>query len=138
MAANRLEGEVEITLDKRRILKLTWRGAALFSQETGISVDKFVRVAAEEANGGNTPRFDHLALLLWSMLIHEDKLLTIEKAEGLFEYAPGSTMSDKTVHVMTKLFEVYSLRQGYDPKKQEAGKTENPPSQIENLRSPNA
>jgi len=142
MAANRLEGEVEITLDKRRILKLTMRARALFSQQTGISVDKFVRLMSVDLTEGNTPRNDYLAALLWACLVHEDRLLTLEQAENLPTYAVGESDSEKQMVVVTKLIEIWNLRQGVDPKelekKSEAGGTEAPPAQIETLRSPNA
>lgn len=142
MAANKLEGEVEITLDKRRILKLNWRACALFSEQTGISVDKFVRLMAADLEAGNSPRYDFLAALLWSCLVHEDRLLTIEQAQNLPTYATGKTDLEKQMVVIQKLIELWNLRQGFDPKdldKKGAGGTENPPgSQIENLRSTNA
>lgn len=141
MAANRLEGEVEITLDKRRILKLTWRASALFSQQTGISVDKFVRLMAADLEAGNTPRYDHLAAFLWACLVHEDRLLTLEQAQNLPTYAAGNTDLERQMVVIQKLIELWNLRQGFDPKELEkkgAGGTEPPPAQIENLRSSNA
>ena len=142
MAANRLEGEVEITLDKRRILKLTWRARALFSQQTGVSVDKFVRTMAADLEAGNSPRYDYLAAFLWACLIHEDRLLTLEQAENLPDYAVGKTDLERQMMVIKALIEVWNLRQGFDPKetekKPEAGGSENPPAQIESLRSSNA
>jgi len=140
MAANRLEGEVEITLDKRRILKLTMRARALFSQQTGISVDKFVRLMVADLEAGNTPRYDYLAAMLWACLVHEDRLLTLEQAESLTNFAVGQTDLERQMAVIQKLIEVWNLRQGFRPEdlKKEAGGTEAPPAQIETLRSPNA
>jgi len=142
MAANRLEGEVEITLDKRRILKMTMRARALFSQQTGISVDKFVRLMVADLQEGNSPRNDYLAALLWACLVHEDRMLTLEQAENLPTYAVGEKDSERQLVVVKKLIDVWNLREGFDPKeaekKPEAGGTEAPPAQIETLRSPNA
>lgn len=130
MAANRLEGEVEITLDKRRILKQTWRGVALFSQHTGISVDAFARMCTKDIENGNTPRTDFLAELLWCYLEHEDRMLTVERAAELIGYAEGSTWVEKQITVIRSCLEVYSLRQGFDPQKvkAEAGEANVPPS----------
>lgn len=134
MAANPGEGEVEITLDKRRILKLTWRGVSIFSKATGISVDTFMKNVQEEIAKGELPRFDHMAALLHACLIHEDSKLTVEQAEELFQHEKSTTWVEKQLEVMRKLNEVYALRQGWDPKKatekaKEAGGAEVPPDQ---------
>lgn len=68
---------VLIKLDKERHLLRTLRGMKLFEEKTGKSLLK----------GFNTQEItiDEIYALLWSLLIHEDKNLELDKIEGMVD-----------------------------------------------------
>ncbi|MDD4986685.1 MAG: hypothetical protein PHQ43_13070 [Dehalococcoidales bacterium] len=66
---------VKIQLDRERHLLRTFRGMKLFEEKTGKSMLRGFN--AEECTS------DDFVALLWSLLIHEDRDLTIEQVEEL-------------------------------------------------------
>jgi hypothetical protein len=126
MAANSLEGEVEIQLDRPRPLKLTFRACTLYEQQTGQTVDEFFLTVGAIAlkyglRDGDAPpaeavvellhaaRVDRLAALLWVCLLHGDRRMTFDRALDLFDSAPGDTLQEKQTYITGKLREVWAV-----------------------------
>lgn len=69
---------VTIKLDKERNLLRTLKGMKRFEEQTGKSMLKGFDPA--------TLTEDDINVMLWSLLIHEDKGLTLEKVEEMTEH----------------------------------------------------
>lgn len=134
MAANSLEGEVEIQLDRPRNLKLTFRACTLYEQATGQTVDEFfltvgaIAIKYKLKDGDDPPaeavidllhaaRVDRLAALLWVCLLHGDRRMTPDRALDLFDHAPGDTLQEKQTYITGKLREVWAATR--KPREQE-------------------
>lgn len=68
---------ISIELDRERHLLRTFRGMKLFEDKTNKSMLKGFEV--EDC------KIDDFIALLWSLLIHEDKTLTVEQVEGMID-----------------------------------------------------
>lgn len=88
-----IKPEVAIILDKERHLRFNFNAAKAFKRETGKSMlDTSVwRVVDEEI----------IVALVWSLLIHEDKELTIDQVGELLDFGNISTVTDKLSEVYT-------------------------------------
>jgi hypothetical protein len=131
--ANKMQGEAEIVLDKRRILRLNMRARRLYEQATnGETVNKFFDSIAAiyrkypiPTDGEtylveaqiellNSISIDRVSKLLWSCLEWDDRLLTEEKAADLIECARGESADAKITEVVMKLWEVQAASRGID------------------------
>jgi predicted house-cleaning noncanonical NTP pyrophosphatase (MazG superfamily) len=80
---------VSIKLDKERYLLRTLRGMKLFEDKTGKSMLRGFDI--------NTLTNDDVIAMLWSLLIHEDKELTIEQTEELTEQIDAMEVVQKII-----------------------------------------
>lgn len=78
---------VSITLDKERKLLRTLRGMKLFEEKTNKSLLKGFKV--EDLT------MDDIYVMLWSLMIHEDRNLTLEKVEEMVEHVDASEILQK-------------------------------------------
>jgi hypothetical protein len=78
---------VLIKLDKERSLLRTLKGMRLFEEKTGKSMLKGVQF--------DDLTMDDVYTLLWSLLIHEDKNLSLEKMEDLTEHVDAVEIIQK-------------------------------------------
>lgn len=76
-----------IKLDKERHLLRTLKGMKLFEEKTGKSMLKGFPV--------DDLTMDDVYALLWSLLIHEDKNLSLEKMEELTEHVDAVEIIQK-------------------------------------------
>lgn len=131
--ANRMQGEAEIVLDKRRILKLTMRARRLYEQAAkGETVNQFFDSIAAiyrkypiPEDGESYPveaqlellnniSVDRVAKLLWACLEWDDRMLTEDKAADLIECAKGDSSDAKISEVVMRLWEVQASARGID------------------------
>lgn len=84
---------ITIKLDKERRLLRTMRGMKLFEEKTGKSMLRGFDV--------NTLTVDDLIAILWSMLIHEDRNLTLEQVEALTERIDALELLKKITEALT-------------------------------------
>jgi hypothetical protein len=78
---------VLIKLDKERSLLRTLKGMRLFEEKTGKSMLKGAQF--------DDLTMDDVYTLLWSLLIHEDKNLSLEKMEDLTEHVDAVEIIQK-------------------------------------------
>lgn len=78
---------VLIKLDKERHLLRTLKGMKLFEEKTGKSMLRGFQI--EDLT------MDDVYALLWSLLIHEDKNLALEKMEELTEHVDAVEIIQK-------------------------------------------
>lgn len=131
--ANRMQGEAEIVLDHRRILRLNMRARRLYEQATGgETVNQFFdSIAAiyrkypvpEDGESYpveaqiellNTISVNRVAKLLWACLEGDDRLLSEDKAADLIENAKGESADAKLMEVVMKLWEVQASSRNFD------------------------
>lgn len=83
---------VTIKLDKERRLLRTLRGMKLFEDKTGKSLLK-----------GFDPKeltTEDIYILLWSLLIHEDSGLQLEKIEGMTDHVDAMEIMQKIAETL--------------------------------------
>ncbi len=83
---------VTIKLDKERHLLRTLRGMKLFEDKTGKSMLRGFDI--------NTLTNDDVIAMLWSLLIHEDKELTIEQVEEMIAHVDAIEVIQKIIETL--------------------------------------
>ena len=125
-SANKFAGEVEIVLDRRRLLKFNWSAFARFQTETGISVqllflklsnierlsqrkqaELFLRVIGER----------YLRDLLWAALLHEEPTITVNEVAHLMDQAEGDGMEAQFQYILDRIIKAWTATRGEAAKK---------------------
>ena len=132
MTANEHRGEVEIELDKPRILRFKNSSLVKLKKHLGTGYLEFIlrlrgnetsheeKEAAEREGrdpdplklieGGEMIQLDETAALLWAALLHESPKLTYDEALDLMEYAPGDGQQEKEAYVLEKVMAAFLSR----------------------------
>jgi len=135
--ANRMQGEVEIVLDKRRLLKVNHRARRAYEQAAdGQTLNQFfdtfrqilerhplvpgadgemVISALAEMELIRDVSVEKVSAALWACLEWGDRLLTIEQAAELIDQAEGGNDDARMAFVIGKLWEAYAAARGIDP-----------------------
>lgn len=143
--ANELAGEVQIDLGEPHKLKLTHRGLSHFRQRAGISIQEmmFTGLKAMEAVGiedwekaSDEDRIaasrklrevltdDRVVLLLWAMLLYEDRNLTVERVEEMMDQLPGDNLPEQFTYLLDRLMRAFNIAMGANPEAPPKKKTE--------------
>ncbi len=115
--ANKYAGEATIRLDRVRTIKLGFNALADFEKEVGQTLMSLI-AGKTQSEAQNVLGFNHMRVLLWAALRHEDKNLTVERAGELVESCDGADIGEKLGHVMSRLMEVFDASFGGSKKKQ--------------------
>lgn len=89
------KGEVEIELDKERVLR--YKTSSLVEAENKLG--KPIQNLGEEVG------IKEISILLWAALLHENKNLTIEEAMDLMDYGEYEEITYKILEALKVVFQ---------------------------------
>jgi hypothetical protein len=135
--------EVPIQLDIPRTLKLDFNACADFQEAAGISIDTFFfriqqiskkyhlekdSVIPPEAaiEYTNALGMNHLRLILWVGLRHDDPNLTVKDAGELVNFAEGDNITEQYSYIVSKVCDAYAMRQVGNENKKKQVKSSQP------------
>ena len=110
--------QITIQLDRERTIRFNFKALHLLEKILGSKAftlidDLATKVKGEKEDAGRSLMgvigFTEARALLYAGLIHEDKTLTVERAEELMEEAPGESPSEKFGYIVAILYNAYVL-----------------------------
>lgn len=101
MVANRERGEVEVKLDRPRVMRIGLTAMARAETALGGPIQEVFKADRVGAN--------QILVVLWAGLLRDDPNLKVEDVEDLVWQADGATFADKWNGVVKKVLEAMEL-----------------------------
>lgn len=121
--ANKFRGEVQIRLDRVRVLKFDSNACADFEEAEGTSLFEYAfRIATKSRELSQDEKarllsFKELRALVWAGLRHEDESLTLRGAGALMDQADGDSTGEKLLTIWVAVSEALGSLWGEEAKK---------------------